>query len=313
LNERPPPRVPPGADGGLAAVEAALGRLVGEACVASGGPLRLSFASGVLQAACSWRLEAGDEVLHGEAATGRVDGAVLRSVALAPPAGDVVLGFDCAKLRLFCERRASGQTFNWRLAEPGRAWRADAGGRPAVEPGGEWVSRTETIEALREAVGVLTGERCWCAASAGPHGGLMLGFGRRHERPFVLDDLALPDALRTHFPERMLQVDCSWRLEVEDGVLCSARDALVRDGRLAAGLARLEGAIVASVSLDRPALDLALRLEDGATLRLFADRVDGGECDYTLALADGRWSVGPAGRVRQERRDPPLPHLELVK
>lgn len=171
--------------------------------------------------------------------------------------------------------------------------------------------RSDLLRALLR----LHDRRCWCAVPIGPHGFLQLGFGQRLVREVPLD--AHPaQALRTHFPELGLFVECAWRLDSESGVVCGTRDALRPGGRLLEGLARLIDDNVARAEFSAPAGDLAIHFSSGLVLRLFADRVDHerDETNYSLYLPGETWTIGGGGRLRRERdeRSGP-PSLRVVR
>lgn len=269
----------------------ALGRRCDDAA-AQAGTLTLRLGDATIAIACARRIEGGGAA---ELAGRRLDRLELS------PAGDLALGFEGLVVRAFCQGRASTALRHWGLTHAGTTWEARPdGARARVDTEGERM--LDGHEELRQALALLERRPCWCVVPAGPHGAVQLALGLRLEREFELQIDAFPETFRTHAPELGLHVECAWRLEDAGGVVCSARDALVLDGRFPRGLAHMVDRSVEAARLVGSAGDLEVRFDGGLVLRVFADRVaaDRGEDNWTLAIPGEMLTVGPGGRVRRE-------------
>lgn len=159
-------------------------------------------------------------------------------------------------------------------------------------------------ELLRESER-LVGERCWSfSAGAGTGSHLSLSFGRRIPRPISLTNPNLAPGARENDAEYSLFVECVWRLDDENGVVCGAWDDNRTDGPMLQGLARLPGHRVTAVLLRRPSLDLELAFDHGLRLAVFCDQVNEEERadNYSVFLPQTVIVVGPRSVPRVELR-----------
>lgn len=135
------------------------------------------------------------------------------------------------------------------------------------------------LEAL---VRLLAALPCWYVSGPGPSGTFQLALGAKVPRPIVLKNPAQSDEYRQFEGEANLLVWCAWRLDGVDMPVSSWDD----DAKgIEAGLGRLVGAAIASVTLRAPAWDLEVAFTNGLNLRVFADHVPG-DPSY-----DGNWEI----------------------
>ncbi len=127
---------------------------------------------------------------------------------------------------------------------------------------------------LQNATTELIGERCWFV-SAGPNTGsvINLHFGKRIPRIY-------PGSRQSKTPRRgvigsiQLFVECAWRLDSADSVVCGCRDSSLPDGEMLSGLSLIEGQKVMDVDLRLPSCDLSVAFANDLRLGIFCDQVN---------------------------------------
>lgn len=162
---------------------------------------------------------------------------------------------------------------------------------------------------LQARVESLKGLTCWYVSCGGCVGASFeLALGKKVLRESPLKNSAHSIEFRNFKGEANLLVWCSWRLDGPDAPLTSSDDSqesLVRE------LQQLVGASVESVTLTKPAWDLALGFSNGLQLRVFCDHVPGDpsfDGNWDLSRQDVGVYVGPGTRLRIEvRTDEALP------
>lgn len=152
----------------------------------------------------------------------------------------------------------------------------------------------------------LAGRPCWgFIAGAGTGSSLSLSLGGRVPRKAPARNPHLTEEQRMFDGELGLFVECVWRLDSPSGVVCGAWDDNSAGGPMLAGLRRLVGRSVTSVSAEGPAFDLRVDFGDDLTLRVFCDAVNRAEArdNYSLLTADAVYTVGTRGALRREARE----------
>lgn len=150
-----------------------------------------------------------------------------------------------------------------------------------------------TPRALRAGLRRLVGQPCWKARGGGPNIGqwFYLYFGEK-----------VPDGnfrgVQRFTSERYLSLECAWRLETAQEVICSSADHADLDGPMVEGMSRLEGASVTAVSITAPAWDLAIAFDNGLHLKVFCEEtLNTNYENYSLRLPSGRHLVVHGGVI----------------
>jgi hypothetical protein len=129
------------------------------------------------------------------------------------------------------------------------------------------------------------------------HFGELILANRRTTNPNV------PERLRSHKGALVLFIECAWRLDGKDRVICGSTDSNHPGGPMLTGLAGMAGAIVSKVDGPaEPGLDLTLELGDHLKLNVFCDQVNLSESvdNYSLITSEIAYIVGPGSAVRIE-------------
>jgi hypothetical protein len=151
----------------------------------------------------------------------------------------------------------------------------------------------------------LVGKNCWgFVAGEGTGSVVALDFGDRVKRDRPLKNPHLTREQRENSAELSLLVQCAWRLDSPEQVICSAWDSNVADGPMLAGLQRVVGKNVYSVVVDVVSLDLTLRFDAGLCLKIFCDRVnvDEDEDNYSFYTPTRTFAVGARSHLSIEPR-----------
>ncbi len=160
-------------------------------------------------------------------------------------------------------------------------------------------------EEFLQEVRVLIGKPCW-AFYAGPSTGSIVSFdfGEKIPRRVPLLNPKLSEDERYHFGEVSLFIECAWRLDSSDTVICGSTDSNDNEGPMQRGLELIVGRTVKSVKVEPPACDLTIGLDGNFTLKVFCDQtnVEEGYDNYSLHVKDRIYIVGPRGRIRYELR-----------
>lgn len=141
------------------------------------------------------------------------------------------------------------------------------------------------VEELRGEFDQLVDSSC-VDCVAGPPTGSVIHLKFRQATGVVSDDFSL-------------LVECAWRLDSREGVLCSWTDAGASGGAWLEQICLVVGQRVKSVKLSSPGLDVCITFESGLCLRIFCDQTDiSDEGDnYLLGSTARTFTVHPKGRL----------------
>jgi hypothetical protein len=108
-------------------------------------------------------------------------------------------------------------------------------------------------------------------------------------------------------PEYALLVECVWRLDSKEEIICGAWDNNELNGSMMRGLRQLVGQELESFVLSEPSYDLILLFKDGFVFKIFCDQVrtDHEEDNYSVFFPEGVIIIGPRSTLRQEERGEP--------
>ena len=114
----------------------------------------------------------------------------------------------------------------------------------------------------------------------------------------------LTDEQRLGEPEFSLYIECVWRLDDRECVICGAWDDNAPGGTLILGLQGLVSQTLLAVKLSEPSCDVDLSFANDWTLRIFCDQVNEHDSsdNYSLFSQEQVLIVGTKSRLRIEHR-----------
>lgn len=148
------------------------------------------------------------------------------------------------------------------------------------------------------------GLHCWSIiAGAGTGSVVSLGFGRKVPRTKILTNPHLSEEQRHFDAEYSIFVECAWRLDARDQVVCGCWDSNDADGPMIRGLQRLRGEAVQAIDVSVPAFDLTVKYGSGLVLHVFCDQLLQGASDnYSIFTLTDVFVIGPRSHLRIEPR-----------
>jgi hypothetical protein len=161
----------------------------------------------------------------------------------------------------------------------------------------------DPIEEFEATLSGMLGRQCWSfSASINTGSHVVLDIGRKIRRKRPLRNPRISEEERLYEGEFNLYITCSWRLGWKEKVLCGGEDDNSNEGPMQHGLQYLLGRRVTSVNLERPGLDLELRLENDLSLRIFCDEfgIEEHSPHYTLFLPNYYYSVEGRSRIAKK-------------
>jgi hypothetical protein len=158
---------------------------------------------------------------------------------------------------------------------------------------------------LKELVSSLVGCSCWsatCCGAAGPS--LMLDVGNRIPRREPVTNPTMSPEQRMYEGEYRLFIECAWRLERNDEVICGSQDEAEHGGPMALAIRAIVSRAIRHADVQGPAWDLTLTFADDLRLRIFCDQTNINIDDFNYSISTGSTSaeVGPRGQVQIARR-----------
>lgn len=157
----------------------------------------------------------------------------------------------------------------------------------------------------------LRGKPCW-SFYAGPSTGshVDFDFGQKLSRVVpLLGNANLTEDQKFYHGEVSLFIQCAWRLDSNDEVICGSTDSNEKDGPMLVGLQSMMNKTVENLEIARPAFDLTLEFRGGLFLKVFCDQtnVEDDDPNYTLHTKDRIYIVGPKGQISFETPSGKLP------
>lgn len=148
-------------------------------------------------------------------------------------------------------------------------------------------------------------KECWgFVAGKGTGSVIVLDFGNKMKRDRPLKNPHLTQEQRENSAELSLLVQCAWRLDANDRVVCGAWDSNEVDGPMLTGLQEIVDRAVCSVVADVPSMDLTLRFDGGMCLKVFCDHVnvDEAEDNYIFYTPTRTFIVGTRSHLSVQFR-----------
>ena len=116
---------------------------------------------------------------------------------------------------------------------------------------------------------------------------------------------SLSPEVREHDPEYSMFIECVWRLDSRDRIVCGAWDSNKNDGPMLAGLGEIVNHAVRVLTIDPPAMDLTMVFDNDLSLRAFCDQinVDDAVDNYSFFTPSAVFTVGTRSLIRVEPRN----------
>jgi hypothetical protein len=149
----------------------------------------------------------------------------------------------------------------------------------------------------------LVGRRCWgMVGGSGTGSNISLEFGNKIKRSKPLLNRNLTDDLRYFQGEYGFFVECSWRVEDANLIICGSKSS---GEDISFGLNKLINEEVESIEILEVSFDLILRFTNKFALKIFCDEVDVEENidNYTLSSPSLNYIVGCKSKMRFEKRN----------
>jgi hypothetical protein len=173
---------------------------------------------------------------------------------------------------------------------------------------GQWsnIDRVDATAIMRDGLALLRDKQCWSIlAGAGTGSTMHLEFGAKVLRITPLRPrLGLTLEQMRYEGEIDLFVQCAWRLERSQTVLCGSTDADRNDGPMVQGLKELAGRTVLAAEIERSIPDLTVSFDGGLRLKVFCDQTNlvTNDDNYSLRVGGTIYAVGARGRILIEKR-----------
>jgi hypothetical protein len=166
-------------------------------------------------------------------------------------------------------------------------------------------NKRQEFALLESALVSLVGERCWSVINGEGSGSLVsTAFGKKLLRKLPLRNASLSDEQRNFEGEFELYVECAWRLESKEEVLCTSTSSNHRGGLRDKSLRNLIGRTVTDAVCTYPGGDLAITFDDSLALRIFVDQANEVDefCNYTFATKDLLVTNAAKAEIKVQRK-----------
>jgi len=130
-------------------------------------------------------------------------------------------------------------------------------------------------EQLKTSMSQLINKECWgIIAGEGTGSFVNLEIGEKIRRNKELENPALETDVRQFEGQYSLSLECAWRLDSTEAVICGSSDDNSKGGKMLSGLKLLTGLRISRVNLSKPGLDLEIEFSKGLTLKVFCDQTN---------------------------------------
>ena len=121
----------------------------------------------------------------------------------------------------------------------------------------------------------LTGKQCWgIIAGNGTGSFITLNIGDKIPLKTPLDNPTLDENARNYEGEYGLYIECVWRLDSDNEIICGAWDDNSKGGEMLKGLKLLTGTQITQINLFEPAWDFTIEFSNHCKLKVFCDQVN---------------------------------------
>lgn len=119
------------------------------------------------------------------------------------------------------------------------------------------------------------------------------------------DNTNLSDEVRNSEAEYILYIECVWRLDSNNKIICGAWDSNSKNGRMLKGLSSIVGINIVNIEVIEPAFDLIIEFSNSHILKIFCDQTSGDKytSNYSLFTKTEILSVGCNSKIEVETRE----------
>lgn len=157
----------------------------------------------------------------------------------------------------------------------------------------------------------LVGKTCWKIVAGTNTGSVIdLHLGKKLPIRTPIHPTLATDPDSHYQGELGVFIECAWRLDAEDEIICGWGEDFSAGSPLSKGLHLLLHQAVERVCIRRPALDLSLHFSNSLVLRVFCDQTEPSEDNDNYVLFTPRYSYVVSTRskvIREERSELELP------
>jgi len=145
-------------------------------------------------------------------------------------------------------------------------------------------------------------KHCW-SITGGEGTGSVIGIdcGEKIPRKKKLVNPHLTDEQRLYKSELSLLIWSAWRLDSENGVICSSTDDNSNNGPMITGLKQLIGKKIRNVSIATPMHDMTILFDEGYVLNIFCDQCENE--NYSFFTTSKIYTVEAKGEISAEEQD----------
>lgn len=159
---------------------------------------------------------------------------------------------------------------------------------------------------ITDITNLLIGKACW-GITGGEGTGSVIGIdiGEKIVRKKPLKNEYLSKDQKAYQGEYDLFVECSWRIDSTEEVICGSKDAIDNLDAMVKGLNRLVGQKIVSVEASIPAYDLEICFDNDLKLKIFCDETNEseGNDNYTIGTPNGNYIIGCKSQLNIEKRN----------
>jgi hypothetical protein len=156
---------------------------------------------------------------------------------------------------------------------------------------------------LETSINQLIDKECWgIVAGEGTGSFVNLEIGEKIRRNKEIENPALETDVRQFEGQYSLSLECAWRLDSTEAVICGASDDNSKDGKMLDGLRLLIGRRISRINLSKPGLDLDIEFSKDLTLKVFCDQTNENDQNdnYMLFTPDQIITVSYGSRLECE-------------
>lgn len=163
------------------------------------------------------------------------------------------------------------------------------------------------VEEFMATAHMLVGKMCWKIVAGTNTGSVIdLHLGKKLPVRTPIHPALATDPCSHYQGELGVFIECAWRLDAEDRIICGWGEDFSVEGPLGKGLHRIVDQEVEQVSVHQPAFDLALHFSNALVLRIFCDQTEPSEESDNYVLFTVKYSYVISNRskiLREERSD----------
>lgn len=164
-------------------------------------------------------------------------------------------------------------------------------------------NKTQTKIHLRDNLAKLRDKECWgFAAGKGTGSHVVLSIGEKIPLAQPVDNHNLSENVRNNGAEFSLFIECVWRLDSIDEVICGAWDDNSKNEKMLEGLGLLINSKIVSIDISEPSLDLEIEFSNKLILKIFCDQTNEKDNfdNYSLITALECLTVGCKSKIMIE-------------